>query len=98
MQQTTKMKIKKLDKNQYEIESDKDLIYISQEKNPNTEDLYLYFIDVFELQWYWEGLKVSREPYDNEVFDELYLAIEYLENNFNIPKKIIKKIKIDPND
>ena len=78
------MKIKKLDKNQYEIINDDYIIYISEEQNPNTK-LYLYFIDVFEHN--------NKNAYDNEIFDDLYSAIEYMENNFNIPKTITNQIK-----
>ena len=90
------MEIKRLNEMSYEIQTKEDLIYISKEKNPGTKEaigkeLYLYFIDVFELQWCWE-LKVSREPYESENFNEYSELIEYLENNFNIPKSIIKKI------
>ena len=79
------MKIKKLDKNQYEIINDDYIIYISEEQNPNTK-LYLYFIDVFEHN--------NKNAYDNEIFDDLYSAIEYMENNFNIPKTITNQIKL----
>jgi len=79
------MKIKKLDKNQYEIINDDYIIYISKEQNPRTKKLYLYFIDVFEHN--------NKDPYDNEVFDELYLAIQYLLNNYQIKTQIINQIK-----
>ena len=85
------MKIKKLSKICYEIETKHNLIYITKEKNLNTKNLYIYFIDIFsnnESRIY-NGYKEKL----SEVFDDLYLAIEYLENNFNIPKNITKKIK-----
>ena len=95
------MKIKKWDKKVgYSIVINKDVeICISYEDNVGDFHNYnqgtrIYFIDYFDDNSDWE------EGYNHdlsEVFDELYLAIEYLENNFNIPKKIIKKIKIDPN-
>tara|TARA_R100000808_G_C2077531_1_gene102635 strand:+ start:106 stop:339 length:234 start_codon:yes stop_codon:yes gene_type:complete len=77
--------MKKLDKNQYEIINDHYIIYISKEQNPNTK-LYLYFVDVFEHN--------NKNAYDNEIFDDLCLSIEYIENNFNIPKIITSKIKL----
>ena len=79
------MNIKKLDKNQYEIITKNDIIYISKEQNPNTE-LYLYFVDVFEHN--------NKNAYDNEIFDELWKAVEYLINNYQIPLTITKQIKI----
>ena len=79
------MKIKKLDKNQCEIINDDYIIYISEEQNPNTK-LYLYFIDVFEHN--------NKNAYDNEVFDELCQAVDYIKNNFEIPKTITKQIKL----
>ena len=78
------MKIKKLDKNQYEIINDDYIIYISEEQNPNTK-LYLYFIDVFEHN--------NKNAYDNEVFDQLYLAIEYLLNNYQTKTQTTNQIK-----
>ena len=77
------MKIKKCDKNCYEIEGSKDFFYISKEQNPNT-DLYLYFIDVFH--------KNEKSAYINDCFDELGEAVGYLQNNLGIPKKITNKI------
>ncbi len=85
------MKIKKLDKNQYEIINNHYIIYISKEKNPVEEefkhlDLQLYFIDVFEHN--------KKDANDNEVFNELYLAVDYIKNNYEIPKTITKQIKL----
>ena len=84
------MKLKKLTKNQYEIKNNNDLIYISKEKNPHTKNLYLYFIDVFDIT---RITSMDSEPYNNEVFDELCEVLEYLENNFEVNKKILNKIK-----
>lgn len=79
------MKIKKLDKYQYEIINDDYIIYISKEQNPRTKKLYLYFIDVFEHN--------NKDPYDNEVFDELYLSKDYIQDNYLIPLFITNQIK-----
>ena len=84
------MKIKKLD-NTYEIINDDYIIYISREKNPVEKefkhlDLHLYFIDVFEHN--------NKNAYDNEVFDELCQAVDYIKNNFEIPKTITKQIQL----
>lgn len=79
------MKIKKLDKSQYEIINDDYIIYISKEQNPRTKKLYLYFIDVFEHN--------NKDPYDNEVFDELYLSKDYIQDNYLIPLFITNQIK-----
>ena len=79
------MNIKKLDKNQYEIITKNDIIYISKEQNPNTE-LYLYFVYVFEHN--------NKNAYDNEIFDDLIKAVIYIQNNYEIPKSITKQIKI----
>ena len=83
------MKIKKLD-NTYEIINDDYIIYISREKNPVEKefkhlDLHLYFIDVFEHN--------NKNAYDNEVFDQLYLAIEYLLNNYQTKTQTTNQIK-----
>ena len=78
------MKLNKLENNNYEIINDDYVIHISKEQNPNTE-LYLYFTDVFEHN--------NKNSYDNEIFDDLYAAIEYIEDNFLIPKTITKQIK-----
>ncbi len=81
------MKIKKLSKTTYEIEIKDDLIYVSKEKNPNTRDLYIYFIDIFssvgenEVQW-------------GENFDDFDNVVDYIQDNFNIPDKIINQIKL----
>ena len=82
------MKIKKLCKTQYEIITKTDQIYITKEKNPgyNYRGLYLYFIDVFS------NTNASIIPTDVEVFNELYLAKDYIQDNYNIPDNIIKKI------
>ena len=55
------------------------------------QDKFLtYFVDYFDDDSDWE------EGYNHDLsenFDELYLAIEYIENNFEIPKTITKQIK-----
>ena len=79
------MKIKKLDKNQYEIINDDYIIYISKEQNPRTKKLYLYFIDVFEHN--------NEGPYDNEVYDDLHLSKDYIQDNYLIPLFITNQIK-----
>ena len=93
------MKLNKLENNNYEIINDDYVIYISKEQNPNTE-LYLYFVDVFEHNnknavdsYLFLSLLLNRTFDDNEIFDDLYSAIEYIENNFEIPKTITKQIK-----
>ena len=83
------MKIIKKNKTLYEIETNIDLIYISKEKNPNTKDLYLYFVDVFDMT---RITCLDIDPYDYEVFDDLYLAQDYIQNNYNIPDNIINQI------
>ena len=92
------MKIKKLDKYQYEIINDDYIIYISKEQYEHNEP-YIYFIDVLDSQelddYKKDKINIKDiEPIDNEVFDELYSAIEYMENNFNIPKTITNQIKL----
>ena len=81
------MKIKKLSKTSYEIETKDDLIYITKEKNPDTKDLYLYFIDIFSNE---EDSKIQW----GENFDDFDNVIDYIQDNFNIPDNIIKKIKL----
>ena len=77
------MRVKQCDKACYEIEDKEDIIYISKEENPGTKD-YVYFIDVFR--------KNEKSAYINDCFDESYQAIEYLQYNLSIPKKITNKI------
>ena len=77
-------KIKKCDKDCYEIEHNENIIYISKEQNPAT-DHYLYFIDVFH--------KNEKSAYINDCFDELGQALEFLHYNLDIPKLITKKIR-----
>lgn len=85
------MKIKKLSKTSYEIETKEDLIYITKEKNPSTKDLYLYFIDIFDNN----ACIIPTEMSD--VFDEFWESKEYLQNNFQIPTKITDQIKFGRN-
>ena len=84
------MKIKKLNKSEYEIETKEDLIYITREKNPNTKNLYIYFIDIFENH-------KSNEVYWGENFDDLDLTIDYIYDNYQIPTKITDQIKFERN-
>ena len=83
-----KMKIKKLSKISYEIETKEDLIYITKEKNTNTKDLYLYFIDIFSNDGDWDII-------DGENFDDFSNVIDYLRDNYNISEKILKQIKLE---
>ena len=98
------MKIKKLNKSEYEIKTKEDLIYITRFKNPNTinlgnnvyirESLYIYFVDYFKHNSEWE------EGYNqdlSEVFDETSILKEYLQNNFQIPTEITDQIKFERN-
>ena len=82
------MKIKKLSNTEYEIETKDDLIYITKEKNTNTKDLYIYFIDIFSNE---EDSKIQW----GENFDEFWEVIDYLRDNFNISDKVLKQIKYD---
>ena len=84
------MKIKKLNKSEYEIETKKDLIYITREKNPNTKNLYIYFIDIFDNQ---KNNKIQW----GENFDDLDLTIDYIYDNYQIPTKITDQIKFERN-
>ena len=67
----------------------------------------IYFVDYFDdskiitNEEYQKGVRTypycENSGYNyqlSEVFDELYLAIEYIENNFNVPKSITKQIKL----
>jgi hypothetical protein len=66
----------------------------------------MYFVDYFDDskiitdKQYQQGKRTypycEHSGYNyqlSEVFDELYLAIEYIENNFQIPKTTTKQIK-----
>ena len=91
------MKLNKLENNNYEIINDDYVIYVSQEQYEHNEP-YIYFIDVFNSQdiYNYKKDKINikdTEPVDNEVFNELWEAIECIENNFEIPKTITKQIK-----
>ena len=77
-------KIKKCSKTCYEIKDCEDIIYISKEQIPSTEQ-YLYFIDVYH--------KNEKSAYINDHFDELWEALEILHYNLGVPKSITKKIK-----
>ena len=82
------MEFKKLDKYQYEIINNDYIIYICKEKNPDTE-YYLYFVDVF--------LKANDEAYDNEIFDDMSLAVDYVNNNYTISEKIYNNLNKNNN-
>ena len=82
------MKIKKLNKSEYEIETKEDLIYITREKNPNTKKLYIYFVDIFDNQ---KNNKIQW----GENFDDLDLTIDYIYDNYQIPTKITDQIKFE---
>ena len=91
------MKLNKLQNNNYEIINDDYIIYVSKEQYEQN-DPYIYFIDVFNSQdiYNYKKDKINikdTEPVDNEVFDELWEAIEYIENNFEIPKILTNQIK-----
>ena len=77
------------DREGYGIIINKDVeICITYEKFE--DNITTYFVDYFDDDSDWE------EGYNHdlsELFDELYLAIEYIENNFEIPKTITKQIK-----
>ena len=88
------MKLEKWDKNEgYTIVITKDIdICISKHIFENSDDAQiLYLVDYFDDNSDWEEGWVG-EKYDE--FDELYQALEYLEDEFNIPKKITKQIKL----
>tara|TARA_Y100001963_G_C6509290_1_gene321384 strand:+ start:353 stop:583 length:231 start_codon:yes stop_codon:yes gene_type:complete len=70
--------MKWLNKNQLEITNDNYIIYITKEKNPDTE-YYLYFVDVFENKY-----NPYNEEYDSVVFDDKDLAFDYVKNNYNV--------------
>jgi len=82
------MKIKKLSKTEYEIETKQDLIYITKERNPATKDLYIYFIDIFsnDLQ--------DMDIHWGENFDDFDNVIDYIQDNYNISDNIINQIKL----
>jgi hypothetical protein len=82
------MKIKKLSKTEYKIETKQDLIYITKKRNPATKDLYIYFIDIFsnDLQ--------DMDIYWGENFDDFDNVIDYIQDNYNISDNIINQIKL----
>ena len=65
-------------------------IHLRKEKiNKNDPDLY--FVDVFD-----GSIKDNNKAYQEDlsnVFNELYQAIEHLEDVLHIPKRITKQIK-----
>ena len=76
------MPMKWLNKNQLEITNDNYIIYITKEKNPDTE-YYLYFVDVFEICSTF-SVNDNNEAYENEVFDDWDLAFDYVKDNYNV--------------
>ena len=78
------MKIKKLCNQQYEILSKDNDIYITRHKNPGT-DIYIYFISIWEFD-------LNGQLIEDECFDELDHAKNYIKDNYNITDKIINKI------
>ena len=89
------MNIKKTNKYEYEIETSESLIYITKEKNPGTENLFIYFIDIFT--------KNENNKYEinniawGENFDDLDAAIDYIYYNYKVPAKITDQIKFERN-
>ena len=89
------MNIKKTDKNEYEIETSESLIYITKEKNPGIENLFIYFIDIFT--------KNENNKYEinniawGENFDDLDAVIDYIYYNYQVPAKITDQIKFERN-
>ena len=104
------MKIKHHKKNKsFSIALNKD-VEICIKYEDNVGDFYdkekstrIYFVDskIISNEEYQQGKRTypycEHSGYNyqlSEVFDELYLAIEYIENNFEIPKTITKQIKL----
>ena len=101
------MQLEKWDKNEgYTIVITKD-IEICIFKETFEKDICLYFVDYFDdskkitNEQYEEGIRtypyceISGFNYQlSNQFDELYQALEYLEDDLNIPKKITKQIKL----
>ena len=86
-----KLKKWKTKKEGYSIIINKDVeICISHENFKN--ESRVYFVDYFDDS---SDFEEGYNPYLSEVFDCLYLAIEYMQNNFDINKKISNKIKFN---
>ena len=67
-------------------------IHLRKEKvNKNDPDLYI--VDVF-ASFIKDNSKAYQEDL-SDVFDELYQAIEHLEEVLHIPKRITKQIKME---
>ena len=66
-------------------------IHLRKERIENDPDLYV--IDVFAM-FIKDDNKAHQEDL-SDVFDELYQAIEHLEEVLHIPKRITKQIKME---
>ena len=86
------MNIKKTNKYEYEIETSESVIYITKEKNPGTENLFIYFIDIFTKN---ENNKYALTWGEN--FDDLNAVIDYIYYNYQVPAKITDQIKFERN-
>ena len=86
------MNIKKTNKYEYEIKTSESLIYITKEKNPGTENLFIYFIDIFTKN---ENNKYALTWGEN--FDDLNAVIDYIYYNYQVPAKITDQIKFERN-
>ncbi len=87
-----KYKTKKTDASDFfEITKDNLEICVQREDFKNDEPS-VYFVDVFDI-----NIKDNNEAYLINLsgnFDELWEALEHLEYHLDIPKKIIKQIKL----
>ena len=102
------MKIAKNNNKYFTLHIDKFIsIGLTYEFDDESKKNKVYFVDYFDdskiisNEEYERGVRTypycEHSGYNyqlSEVFDELYLAIEYLQNNFNIPKTITNKIKL----
>ena len=86
------MNIKKTNKYEYEIKTSESVIYITKEKNPGTENLFIYFIDIFTKN---ENNKYALTWGEN--FDDLNAVIDYIYYNYQVPAKITDQIKFERN-
>ena len=83
------MKIKKHCNNCYIILKDDKEIYTRKEIIDR--DSYIYIVDVFDSNIE-DSIKAHIEEL-SQLFDDHHSAIEYLNEDLNIPKKITKQIK-----